>query len=174
MTLRSESAGSPACTSSHGSSRPYTAWYARPLDTSRASGLPSACELTKHNCLHYTHFGSHGQWRFQSTEGEIVVPVNGSFRVNDDDILSQAVMSGLGVAMLPTFIIGHELQAGRLQSVLSDYVPLERHIYAVHLPNLHLPVKVRGFIDFLQARFGPMPYWDRTDDSESPSASVSS
>jgi len=77
------------------------------------------------------------------------------------------------VALLPTFIIGHELQAGRLQSVLSNYVPLERHIYAVHLPNLHLPVKVRGFIDFLQSRFGPVPYWDRTDDSESSWASRS-
>jgi len=136
-------------------------------------GIPeSPGDLTKHNCLHYTHFGSHGQWRLQGDSGEIVVPVTGSFRVNDDDVLSRAVMGGLGVALLPTFIIGHELQAGRLQSVLSNYVPLERHIYAVHLPNIHLPVKVRGFIDFLQARFGPIPYWDRADDSAP--ASVSS
>ena len=131
-------------------------------------GTPaSPQELTKHNCLHYTHFGSQGEWRLQREGREIVVPVAGSFRVNDDDVLSRAVMGGLGIALLPTFIIGHELQAGRLQSVLSDYVPLERHIYAVHLPNLHLPVKVRGFIDFLRARFGPVPYWDRAGDSES-------
>jgi hypothetical protein len=50
---------------------------------------------------------------------------------------------------------------------------LERHIYAVHLPNVHLPVKVRGFIDFLQTRFGPIPYWDQAGDSSLPSASVS-
>ena len=72
-------------------------------------------------------------------------------------------MSGLGIAMLPTFIIGGELQGGRLQSVLSDYVPLERRIYAVHLPNVRLPVKIRAFVDFLQARFGPTPYWDGTE-----------
>ncbi len=131
-------------------------------------GTPaSPQDLTKHNCLHYTHFGSQGEWRLQGDSGEIVVPVKGSFRVNDDDVLSRAVMGGLGVALLPTFIIGHELQAGRLQSVLSNYVPLERHIYAAHLPNLHLPVKVRGFVDFLQARFGAVPYWDRSDDSDS-------
>lgn len=121
-------------------------------------------DLVQHNCLRYTQFCTHGDWRFQSPEGEIVVPVNGSLRVDDDDALSQAVLGGLGVALLPTFIIGRELQAGRLQSVLSDYVPLERRIYAVHLPNLHLPVKVRGFIDFLQARFGTEPYWDRKAD----------
>ncbi len=137
-------------------------------------GTPtSPRDLTKHNCLHYTHFGSHGEWRLQGDSGEIVVPVAGTFRVNDDDVLSRAVLGSLGVALLPTFIIGHELQAGRLQSVLSDYVPLERHSYAVHLSNVHLPVKVRAFIDFLKGRFGPVPYWDRTDDLEMPSASDS-
>jgi DNA-binding transcriptional LysR family regulator len=47
--------------------------------------------------------------------------------------------------------------------VLSDYVPLERHIYAVHLQSIHLPPKVRAFIEFLRARFGPEPYWDRPE-----------
>jgi len=46
-------------------------------------------------------------------------------------------------------------------------VPLERRIYAVHLPNVRLPVKIRAFIDFLQDRFGPEPYWDRTEDEGS-------
>jgi DNA-binding transcriptional LysR family regulator len=44
--------------------------------------------------------------------------------------------------------------------VLSDYVPLERHIWAVYLPTRHLPAKVRAFIDFLVERFTPQPYWD--------------
>jgi DNA-binding transcriptional LysR family regulator len=127
-------------------------------------GLPSTPQdLSGHNCLHYTHFGTQGEWRFQGPEGEIVVPVQGSLRIDDDDTLAQAVLRGLGVALLPTFIIGGELKAGRLQSVLSDYLPLERRIYAVHLPNVHLPLKIRGFIDFLQNRFGPEPYWDVAD-----------
>lgn len=127
-------------------------------------GIPATPQdLAEHNCLHYTHFGTQGEWRFQSPRGEIVVPVKGTLRIDDDDTLAQAVMSGLGIAMLPTFIIGGELQGGRLQSVLSDYVPLERRIYAVHLPNVRLPVKIRAFVDFLQARFGPTPYWDGTE-----------
>ena len=43
----------------------------------------------------------------------------------------------------------------------SDYVPLERFIYAVYLPNRHLSPKVRSLIDFLLERFGPEHYWDR-------------
>jgi DNA-binding transcriptional LysR family regulator len=93
-------------------------------------------------------------------DGEVAVPVSGNLRLNDDEALSQAVLGGLGVAILPTFIIGKDLQAGRLQSILSEYVPVVRDIYAVYLPNRHLSPKVRAFIDFLLERFGPQPYWD--------------
>jgi len=31
------------------------------------------------------------------------------------------------------------------------------------LPNVHLPPKIRAFIDFLRVRFGPEPYWNRVD-----------
>ena len=126
-------------------------------------GLPETPQdLARHNCLHYTHFGTQGQWSLQGHDSQTIVsPVNGSLRVNDDDVLSRVVLEGLGVAILPSFIIGRELQSGLLRSVLADFVPFERRIYAVHLPNIHLPLKARAFIDFLQARIGPVPYWDR-------------
>lgn len=125
-------------------------------------GIPTVPQdLAHHNCLDYTHSGEQGQWRFTGPEGEIAVPVSGRLRINDDEALSQAVLGGLGLALLPTFIIGNELQAGRLRAVLSEYIPIERHVYAMYLPTRHLPAKVRAFIDFLLARFGPSPYWDR-------------
>ena len=125
-------------------------------------GVPKTPEdLKRHNCLHYTPFSAQGAWRFAGPDGHISVPVTGTLRINDDEALSQAVLSGLGVALLPTFIIGGDLQSGRLQAVLSDYVPLERRIYAVFVQSTRLPAKVRAFVDFLRARFGPEPYWDR-------------
>jgi DNA-binding transcriptional LysR family regulator len=127
-------------------------------------GVPkSPGDLKRHNCLHYTSFGAPGEWHFRGPPGDISVPVSGDLRINDDEALSQAVLGGLGIALLPTFIIGGELQSGRLQAVLSEYVPLERHIYAVHLPSIHLPAKVRAFVDFVRSRFGPEPYWDRQE-----------
>ena len=44
--------------------------------------------------------------------------------------------------------------------MLSEYIPVERYVYAMYLPSRHLPVKVRAFIDFLIARIGTEPYWD--------------
>ncbi|MEO8626478.1 MAG: LysR substrate-binding domain-containing protein [Betaproteobacteria bacterium] len=119
-------------------------------------------DLVEHNCLTYTYFNPQDPWRFQGPSGDISVRASGNLRLNDDEALSQAVLGGLGVALLPTFIIGQELQNGRLQSVLSEYVAMEREIYTVYLRNRHLSAKVRAFIDFLVDRFGPEPYWDRT------------
>lgn len=117
-------------------------------------------DLVRHNCLDYVHSGEAGLWHFTGPEGEIAVPVSGRLRINDDEALSQAVLGGLGLALLPTFIIGQELQAGRLRAALSEYIPVERYVYAIYLPTRHLPAKVRFFIDFLLERFGSGPYWD--------------
>ena len=125
-------------------------------------GVPqSPAELEKHNCLTYTYFNPQDPWRLRGPDGDISVRAGGNLRVNDDDALAEAVMRGLGLALLPTFIIGEALQAGRLRSVLAEYIPLERHIYAVYLANRHVSAKVRAFIDYLLERFGPEPYWDR-------------
>jgi DNA-binding transcriptional LysR family regulator len=124
-------------------------------------GVPETPEdLAHHNCLTYTYFNPQDPWRLHGPDGDISIPASGNLRVNDDDALAEAVLRGLGLALLPTFIIGKELQAGRLRSVLSEYIPLERHIYAVYLANRHVSAKVRAFIDYLLKRFGSEPYWD--------------
>ena len=118
----------------------------------RQRGVPKTpMDLVAHNCLDYTRSGEQGRWLFTGPEGGISVPVNGPLHVDDDEALSQAVLGGLGMGLLPTFIVGKELQSGRLQAVLSEYTPVERHVYAMYLPTRDLPSKVRVFIDFLVA-----------------------
>lgn len=125
-------------------------------------GVPIAPqELVNHNCLDYIHSGDKGQWRFNGPEGAVTVNVSGRLRINDDEALSQVVLGGFGMALLPTFIIGKDLQAKRLRSVLSEYIPIEQHVYALHLPKRNLPLKTRVFIDYLSERFGAEPYWDK-------------
>ena len=126
------------------------------------NGIPQTPEdLIKHNCLDYTLSGEQGYWNFTGPEGVIAVPVSGTLRINDDDALSQAVLGGLGIALLPTFTVGKDLQNGKLQAVLSEYIAVERYVYACYLPSRHVPAKVRSFIDFLLLRIGTVPYWDQ-------------
>jgi len=118
-------------------------------------------DLVKHNCLDYIHSGDKGMWRFSGPDGEVSVPISGRLRINDDEALSQVVLNGFGLALLPTFIIGRDIQAKLLKSVLSEYIPVEQHAYALYLPKRNLPLKIRALIDFLTERFGTEPYWDQ-------------
>ena len=52
------------------------------------------------------------------------------------------------------------LRAGRLVPLFPDWTPDSYTVYAVYPHRQFLPSKVRSFIDFLVARFGPEPYWD--------------
>lgn len=125
-------------------------------------GIPQSPEdLVRHNCLDYIHSGDRGLWRFTGPAGEVSVSVSGKLRINDDEALSQVVLSGFGIALLPTFIIGKDLQAKRLKSVLSEYIPTKQQVYALYLPKQNLPIKIRAFVDFLVERFGVDPYWDQ-------------
>jgi DNA-binding transcriptional LysR family regulator len=125
-------------------------------------GVPAAPrDLAQHNCIVYTHANPDSQWRFRSPEGDAAVPVKGNLRLNDDEVIWQAVLGGVGISLLPTFTVGGDLQAGRLRAVLTEYTTSERNLYAVYLPNRHLSAKVRAFIDFLLERFEAPPYWDR-------------
>ncbi len=79
-------------------------------------------------------------------------------------VLRAVAVAGAGITMLPTFVVGDELRAGRLVEVLRDW-PMagleERAVWAVYPSNRAIPPKVRAFVDFLAARIGDPPYWDR-------------
>jgi DNA-binding transcriptional LysR family regulator len=71
-----------------------------------------------------------------------------------------AALKGLGLINLPTFIVGGDLQAGTLTTVLDEVIPQDMALNAVYPHSRHLSPKVRAFVDFLADRFGPRPYWD--------------
>ena len=126
-------------------------------------GVPKTPEdLVKHNCLDCALSAEQSYWRFTGPEGKIKVPVSGTLRINDNDALAQAALHGLGIALLPTYTIGMELQKGRLHAALPEYLSVEHHIYACYLPSRHLPKKISSFINFLSEHVGVMPYWDQS------------
>lgn len=122
-------------------------------------------DLVRHNCLFYSLGGLEfsAEWRFTSDAGEAAVRVAGNFTVNNSEALREAVLKGLGIALLPTFTVGNDLREKRLQPLLPGYRALGTFgsdVYAVYLPTRFLSPKVRAFVDFFVERFGPEPYWD--------------
>jgi len=118
-------------------------------------------DLKQHRCLAYSGNTRHDEWRFRTPDGgETAVAIEGRLRVNNGDVLRVAALQGLGLANLPSFIVGGDLQAGTLVSVLAEYAPPEAGIHAIYPQGRYLSPKVRALVDFLAARFGPRPYWD--------------
>jgi DNA-binding transcriptional LysR family regulator len=126
-------------------------------------GVPRTPEdLARHNCLEYTYFESRGEWRLLNSNGEeIIVPISGRYLANNADVLSSTALAGGGIILMPTFIVGEDLRGGRLVRLLPDFPTPEQALHALYPPGRHLSAKVRSFVDFLVARFGGEPMWDR-------------
>ncbi|MGH8503766.1 MAG: LysR substrate-binding domain-containing protein [Gammaproteobacteria bacterium] len=127
-------------------------------------GVPQTPDdLRAHNCIIYVYQPSPNVWRFSSPDDdkEISMPVRGNLRVNNGIAQRDAALQGLGITVSPTFIVGELFSEGLLLPVLTDYSPPEVSVYAVYPQRKYLSPKVRAFIEFFAARFGPEPYWDR-------------
>ncbi|AJW99855.1 MULTISPECIES: LysR family transcriptional regulator [Burkholderia] len=82
------------------------------------------------------------------------VTLSGNLIVNHLEALRVAVLSGSGIAMLGTEVVGDDIEAGRLVPLLLDLMPpRELPIYAVYASRRHVSAKVRSFVDFLADRF---------------------
>ncbi|MDX1576058.1 MAG: LysR family transcriptional regulator [Kiloniellales bacterium] len=128
-----------------------------------AHGAPQRPEdLTRHSCLLYSYQSEPGVWLLRGPEGERRVRVSGRLRANNGEALLEAAVAGLGITRLPSFIIGEEVRAGRLQPLLTDWTPGNPvAVHAIYPAGRNLSPKVRVFVDFLAEHFGPEPYWDR-------------
>jgi DNA-binding transcriptional LysR family regulator len=120
-------------------------------------------DLAIHPCLVYSNEAKPDTWVLHGAHGEESVKVNGPVCADNGDVLKAAAVNGLGVALLPTFIVGPELRAGRLQQVLPEFCPPEISIYAAFPSRRYLSAKVRTFVDFLADHFGETPDWDQFD-----------
>ena len=117
-------------------------------------------ELAGHNCLCYPYWSLQNEWQFRRKGAVRKVRVAGNLRGNNGDILSTAAIEGLGVILHPTFLVYEALRERKLVRILPDWEHDDLTVFAVYPNRKFLPPKVRSFIDFLAARFGPEPYWD--------------
>jgi DNA-binding transcriptional LysR family regulator len=113
-------------------------------------GTPqSPADLSAHACLGYTLSGSGAQWELEGVGGPVIVPISGPIRADNGDIIRLAAIKGAGIVFQPHFIVGEDIEAGRLVRVLPDWQSRELGIHAVYPSRKHLSAKVRTFIDFL-------------------------
>jgi DNA-binding transcriptional LysR family regulator len=114
----------------------------------------TVADLARHSCLMYVFFGSGHSWQLDGPNGPETVKVSGRFQANNGDALRQALLSGLGLALMPTYLVSEDLAAGRLCNVLPGYSENSYAVYAVHPEEGRDLLKVQALVEYLRSRFG--------------------
>jgi len=125
-------------------------------------GTPRSPEdLHDHNIITYRYQESSNIRHFQSKDTKsISVDVSGSLIMNNSLAIRESIREGIGITRTPTFVVGKDVQEGRLVKVLTGYETLEVEIFLVYPQRRHLAPKVRAFVDFMAERISETPYWD--------------
>lgn len=123
-------------------------------------------ELSGHNCLHYLRRAESARWVFQARGGrhQVEVAVRGNFSADNSEVLRDAALGDLGIALLPDFSAAAELGRGSLVAVLEGWQVVggfADRLYAVRPRTAHVPLAVAAFVAFLRkvlaSGFGSSP-----------------
>jgi DNA-binding transcriptional LysR family regulator len=125
-----------------------------------AHGTPrSPRDLKRHTKIAYA-YESAKSWTFRGERGLERLSVRIQHRTNNGHMLRALVTQGLGIALVPTFLVAEDLRQGRLEKLLTDSLVSDLGIHAVYPSRTLLSSRVRRLVDFLAEHFGPKPYWD--------------
>lgn len=106
-------------------------------------------DLLAHRALVYSLSESPTEWSLMSPTGDAVQQrVIALLSINNSIGLRDAALAGMGVALIPSFIIGEELQFGRLVQVLPLFRCEDHSLYALYPASRHISPKVRAFVEF--------------------------
>ncbi|MCV4290841.1 LysR family transcriptional regulator [Pseudomonas capsici] len=106
-------------------------------------------DLAAHQCLNYGYLQSGVSLQLSNGKETQKVHVTGPLHANNGDLLAQAAEAGMGIALLPTFIVEKAVEQGRLIPVMCDWQAPPISINAVYPSARRVPLKTRAFLDFL-------------------------
>jgi DNA-binding transcriptional LysR family regulator len=118
------------------------------------NGAPSdPADLIRHSCIVQDSGPGSSIWRFTGPGGPHNIEVASVFSANNAEVVRQAALSALGIALLPEPQVLSDILGARLYRLLPDY-PTERNkAFLVYPSRRHLPPRTRVVIDFLVERF---------------------
>lgn len=116
-------------------------------------------DLAAHRAIYYMNRGV-ADWRFPGASEDASARPAAALRVNNGDVMRDAALAGLGMALLPSFIVGSELAARALVAVDVGVAAAPESIYMAHPEGRRASTKLRALADSLRASFGDPPYWE--------------
>ncbi len=131
---------------------------ASPAYLARVGAPASPDALGRHVCLEYANHPAAQRWRFRRDGIEKAVATSGPFRVNNGEAMTAGLLAGLGIALLPEFMIVDEVRAGRLVVVLPEWEALPSlHVHLLTPPSARRPFRVEACLDRLARHLATVP-----------------
>ncbi len=113
-------------------------------------GQPATpADLAGHQVLSYSHMPDGQLWQFEKDGKYSPAPVHSRLTLNNGEAMRDFALAGLGLAMLPGFIVADPIAAGRLQPVLQDHLARRMPVLALWPPISPMPAKLRMLVDHL-------------------------
>ncbi|MEO1400658.1 MAG: LysR family transcriptional regulator [Cyanobacteria bacterium J06635_1] len=112
-------------------------------------------DIEAHHCLLFPLPGFRTRWIFRDKDdATLEVPVRGRTVISNAIALQQCAIAGMGLALLPHWLVDKDLQAGTLINVFPNYdvtaTDFSTAAWLVYPSRAYIPLKVRVFIDFLK------------------------
>lgn len=118
----------------------------------RKHGTPRTPEqLAKHACVvQLAATGSFVRWTLRKGDDERTVPVRGAVRTNAPVAVRDLARAGMGLALIPDWIVEEDLANGSLERVLDGWQHPPVRIWAFHRSELRASRRVRAFLDAMK------------------------
>lgn len=130
------------------------ATFASPSYIAEHGAPRTPADLLHHRCacIRLDHDRSVMRWDFM-VEGRFVeVEVGPAIVSNDGELLVEAARAGLGVGCHFESLVADDIARGTLVPVLTDYWPTYGAFHLYYPSRVHMPRKLRVFVDFLRER----------------------
>jgi DNA-binding transcriptional LysR family regulator len=140
----------------------------------RRYGRPRRPEdLASHRMLVFVEPRPMEELGFARGRREVRVKLNAVMTSNHGGALCSAMIHGVGLAAIPSFLARSDLDAGRIEPVLLDWSLGEYRVFAVYPHRRFLSPKVSAFVEALRATLGDGtrdPWWPEALSSSAPPA----
>ncbi|MGV0908585.1 LysR family transcriptional regulator [Martelella sp. FOR1707] len=108
-------------------------------------------DLHGHACIRQRlPSGKRYRWEFSKRGAEIVVDVPGNLSLDDNDLLVQAAVDGIGIAYVPEDVARPFLVSGQLITLLDEWCPPIPGLALYYPRSRHVPSPLRAFVDILR------------------------
>lgn len=108
-------------------------------------------DLKHFDCLLSTTISPRDLWLFEAKGQRQEVLITPRVRCTNSEWLRQCTLRAMGIALLPTLMIGQDLAEKKLVKLLPAHEALShKWLYGIYLPNRYLQPKVRLFLDAVE------------------------